>query len=309
MARTAKQLHLEEEGVLEQDPNKAKFVYELTSRNEKRGNIFDGKTGRPIPGSEFKPFQNLLLRSAIVLNKTQAAEFNKAPGKHMIEYYDGCTSLFSSDHPDEKELALLRQGTYKDNKVFNKGVLEVYGFDVFFKQYLDMCSWNEASPYRVMTVQPIFRPVDSEAMAEFNSENLDLLEKALELARNATARKMRIHGRFLGVSEVDIRTGNPASEKAMRTEYRKAAQINPAEFIRTYNDKSLELNAWVSKGLEVGEINTSIIPNQAVWKSKGQPICDISGLTSREGILNKLIEFAQSPEGSDFKDQLEVLYR
>lgn len=307
MAKT-KQMAFVEEPEFELDPLEAKYVYELVTRNDPRGNVYDGMTGRPVGEGEFKPFQNLLLRSAIVLNKEQAEKFKRNPGKHIIEYYDGCTTLFADQHPEEKEMVVLRNGTNRDSKAFNRGLLEVYGFDNMFKEYLDMCSWNEASPYRVRTVQPIFRPVDSESLAESDSNDLDLLEQAMELAKNASDKKLRIHGRFLGVSEVDIKTGNPASPKAMRAEYRKAAKNNPKEFIKTYNDKSLELKAWIAKGLEVGEINTSIIPNQAVWKSKGSPICDISGLESREGILNRLIEFASSDEGSDFNEQLRSLY-
>lgn len=304
---------LEDEFDVDTSDLNRRYVYELAIKNDRRGRVFDANTSMPINEEEYKPRVNCLLRSAIVLTKEQAAELSKQEGvdikagKTLIEYYDGCTTIFSDFHPKEKDVLETFRKQTRD-VIFQKGLLEIYGYDTLLKQYLDFASWNGESPYRIKRVEALYIPVDSESVAERDSEDIDDLEKALELARTASVKKMRIHGRFLGVSEIDIKTHNPVSEKAMRAEYRKAAKRNPREFIKTYNDKSLELKSWISKALELGEINTSIIPNQAVWKSKGQPICDISGLTARENILNKLIAFAQTDEGSDFNEQLRSLY-
>lgn len=281
-----------------------RYVYELALKNEKRGNVFDDR-GRPMPEDEYKPRQNVLLRSAIVLDKDN--EFGKPKGKHLIEYYDGCSSLFSEDHPkDQKTMETFRQSTRE--VLLNKGRVTVYGYDTLLKTYMDICSWNGASPYRVPTADAIFVPVDTETIAEQDEEFLDILEKALALAKNATEKKMRVHGKFLGIDEVDIKTQNPATVKAMRAQYRKAAQADPKEFIKTYNDKSIQVQNWIEKAMETGEISTSLIPNQAVWAKKGVVICDISGLKSKEGILNKLIEVAASEAGAEFNEHLSALY-
>jgi hypothetical protein len=79
--------------------------------------------------------------------------------------------------------------------------------------------------------------------------------------------------------------------------------------VKTFNDESLELQAWIEKSLESGNINTSLIPNRAVWKPTKVEICDISGLRTDDSILNKLIEYAKSEDGEAFRQLLAATYK
>jgi hypothetical protein len=283
-----------------------RYGYMLAQEAPKREGQFEvvNGTARALKPRRFKPVHNLLRRSHILWDGSDWDEKTKTghkPGKVAIRYYDGCTTLFEDEQPKDKAtIDDLMKATDDAKLSFRDGYLYVYGYDEMLKKYLDMCSWNGHSKYRVPTVEPVFVPLDVEKTADKDSDDLDKLVEALELAKKAPSKKMRIHGRFLGVAEVDFNTGNAYSDKAYRAEYRKSAKADPRGFIQTYNDNSLELQAWIEKGLESGSISTNLIPNSAVWKKTGVVICDLSGLKSQEAILNKLIEYAKSEAGEAF---------
>jgi hypothetical protein len=128
------------------------------------------------------------------------------------------------------------------------------------------------------------------------------------MAKKATPKHMRIHARFLKISEIDDKTMRALSDDAIRVEYRKMAMHDPANFIKTFNDKSIHIKHWIEKALASGELSTSLIPNRVVWSKRGVEVCDISGLQTTDGILNKLIEFAQTDLGVEFKEHLEAFY-
>lgn len=296
----------------------AKYTYVLAIKNQVRGRVYDEK-GNPRPDPEYPSRRNVLLRSSIVWPADPTSEENprqgmkdpwsgkvRKPGRHLIRYYDGCTTLFVDDQPREKDtLDQLINSTRE--LFFIDGYLAIQGYDTMLKTYLDWSSWNEGSKFRVGAVQPIFKLLDAEKERKIESEELDEMELAMKRAKEAKDDHMIIHSKFLDVASVDYKTGNTLSNTALRTEYRKAAKADPALFNRTYNDKSMHVTYWIDTALKSGQITTNKIPNRAVWAQKGVVICDISGLQSSEAILNKLIEFAQQPEGAEFKKHLEAL--
>jgi hypothetical protein len=303
----------------------SRFGYVLFKKNDPRGRIYDGKTGSPLQDKEYKPRQNLLYRSSIVWDGSDAVFEKKKEdgsydtnsrlisghraGKQIIRYYEGCTSLFEDEQPKDRDvMAQLVEAT--PERVFADGYLFVYGYEDMLKKYLDICSWNADSDFRIPTVEPVFKALDSEASAESEADRLDKIEEAMELAKKASEKKMMIHCQFLGVETVDLKTLNPLSEKGIRAGYRKAALKDPFEFIRSYNDTSIQLQSYIEKAMQTGLISTTIIPNQAAWSKKGTIICDLSGLKSPDAILNKLVEFAKSDseQGSAFKEMLTALY-
>jgi hypothetical protein len=285
-----------------------RYGYMLAQEAPKREGQFEvvNNAARALRSRKFKPVLNLLRRSHIIW----PGDEDREAGKYAIRYYDGCTSLFEDEQPKDKATIDEFMKTTDDAKLmFRDGYLYVYGYDKMLKQYLDWCSWNGQSPYRVPTVEPVFVPLDVEGTADKDSDDLDQLMKALELAKNAPAKKMRVHGRFLGVAEMDFNTGNKYSDKAYRAEYRKLAKLNPSEFIKTYNDESIELQNWIERSMESGDISTSVIPNNAVWKKTGVIICDISGLKTPDSVLNKLIEYAKSEDGDAFRELLTATFK
>lgn len=291
-----------------------KRVYVLANKNTRRGRIFD-ENGNPRGEAEYKPRQNLLFRSSIrwdgsdlVVDEKSGKRISGQPaGKRTLRYYDGCTSIFADEQTTDRETLEGYMNSTRE-RVFANGYLEVYDFEDMLIKYLDMCSYNGESPYRIPNIPAVFLPLDSDKQAEIEADKLDDLEEALEYARKADFKHMKIHAQFLGISETDLKTGNPLSEKALRTEYRKKAQENSKRFIQTYNDKSIQVESWIKEAMKSGEISTSLIPNKAVWGKKGSVICDISGLKTEEGILNKLIELSQLPDGEEFMTQLKALY-
>lgn len=285
-----------------------KYVYVLSQRSDPRGRVFD-MDGNPLKSPEYMGRRNLLLRSSIVWpgGKDPFSGKERPRGRYLIRYYDGCSTLFVDEQPQLKETIDTFVASTRELH-FVRGYLEIYGYETTLKNYLDWCSWNEESPYRVKKVDAVFKLLDSEAARVVEADNLNRMEEALEKAKNAKPKHMRIHAKFLEIPELDFITSAMLSDDAIRTEYRKVAMNKPELFLRTFNDKTLHIKYWIEQALQTGEISTSILPNQAVWAKQGLEICNISGLKSKEGILNKLIEFSQTAEGEEFKTHLEGLY-
>lgn len=285
-----------------------KYAYVLAQENEPRGRVYD-ETGRPRSEVKYKPYLNAIMRSSINWNGA-ADPFSGKPrsaGRHLIRYYDGCSTLFMDDQPKDKEtIDQLVQATRE--VIFAHGYYFVYGYDVMLKTYLDWASYNEASPYRIPTVPVKWKMVDTEKESESEAAILELEDKARELAKSASIKKMRIHGRFLGIQPDDEITGQPLSEKAYRTEYRKFAKNSPSHFVKSYNDKSIEVSTWITDAIDTGKISTSRLPNHAIWSDGEAVIMELGGLKSIDLIINKLAEFTLLEEGADFSEQLKALY-
>lgn len=285
----------------------SKHTYVLSQKSQSRGMTYDDKNNlRPDP--EFPKQRNLLLRSSIIWpgGKDPFSGSQRAAGKYLIRFYDGCTSLFVDDQPKDRET--IDQFVRSTRELlFQSGYIHIYGYDKMLITYLDWCSWNENSPYRVPTIDAIFKKLDADADREFESASVDEIELALKYAKEASEEKMIVHSKFLDVPEVDWRTGEKLSIKSIKTEYRKAALNDTKRFLQTYNDKTMHLRYWITKHMENGEISTKKVPNHAAWLKTGKVICDISGLTTPDVILHKLIEFSQTEEGAEFKSQLTQL--
>jgi hypothetical protein len=310
----AKKITLEPQEEVMTDMN-TKYVYCLVRKNEQTGKVFD-EAGRVRTEPDYPPNRNLLIRSSIIwdgspdpftIDEKTGEGKKRAKGRHMIRYYDGCTTLFVDDQPKDKETIDNHMSNTRQLRFLN-GLLPVYGYDMMLKAYMDMASWNGESKYRVSTVEVIYKLLNTEKEMQLEDDILDEVEEAMQNAKEASDKHMLIHAKFLGIPEIDYKSGNPLTIRSIRTLYRKEAKNHPKNFNRTFNDKTIHIKSWIEKALEVGEISTTLIPNKAVWGKKGSEICDISGLKSAEGILNKLIEFSQSADGEEFVIQLKALY-
>jgi len=279
------------------DPSK-KYMFELSSRNlERELPVIDMVTKRPVPHQEFKPFQNIVLTSQIVWKNSRA----------NIRYYDGCESIFVADQPKDKDvIEQLMKQTKK--RFFEKGKFGCYGDERMLLLYLNACSWNGDSPFKTRTSDTIFVSVNADKKASIESNRLDMIEKAILLAKDASKTKMLIHANYLGIPTTDWDSGNDLSENEIRTEYRKEAMQNPTNFVETYGNKSIEVKYYIDKALESGIINNKFNSNKATWNSSNSEICDISGLRSQDAIAAKLLEFSQLEEGQEFVIQLKSIY-
>lgn len=285
-----------------------RYAYVLAQKNEPRGKVYD-ELGNKRDEVEYKPYVNVLLKGSIVWDGSVDPFSGKArkAGKYQLRYYDGCTTLFVDDQPREKDtidqlIASTREVT------IDHGYLFIYGYDILLKTYLDWVSYNEDSPYRVPKSVAVFKNVNTEKQAEIEAELLEQEDIARDLAKNADPKKMRIHAKYLGIPMVDHITNQPLSVTAIRTEYRKYAKANPKHFNKSYNDKSVELNTWVTEALNTGEISTSLVPNNAVWAKSGTVICGLDGLRAQNLVIDKIVESALTDEGSDTLSQLKSLY-
>ncbi len=286
-----------------------KYVYHMYNKNEKRGRVFD-EHGTPRGEPEYPPRRNVLLRSSILWpgGKDPFSGKERAKGKHLIRYYDGCTTLFVDEQPREKDIIEQLVSNTRE-VVLLGGYASVYGYDTMLKMYMDWCSYNVNSPYKVPTVENIFVLLDNDKKAKEEEIRLDKIEEATKMAKDASEKKMMIHAKYLGIPFRDMITGNELSPSAIRTAYRKIAMDDPARFIMSYNDKSIQVATYVQTAMETGEISTNLIPNKAVWRSGQSEICDISGIKSQEGVVAKLVEFSQGEDGGSFYDQLRALYQ
>jgi hypothetical protein len=296
----------DEEDIIDDEAGKVVFV--LCRKNDARGRVFDAD-GNPIKDPEYSKRRNLLLRSSVNWrgDKDPFTGKDRPKGRYLIRYYDGCTTLFIDDQPkDPAMLEPMMAGTRELH--FNHGYLAVDEYDTMLITYCKWASWNEGSPYRNKRVEAIFKLLDTEEMRREEASNMDKVEEALGLAKKAAVKHMRVHARYLGVDEIDSQTMRALSDDAIRTEYRKAAMHNPAEFIKTYNDKSIHLKHWINLATASGDLSFTIIPNRVVWAKIGVEVCDTTGLTTNEGILNRLIELAKTDQGAEFRERLETLY-
>ena len=174
--------------------------------------------------------------------------------------------------------------------------------------YLDICSWNVESPFRTNTANGIFLPMNPDKKATAETAKMDSIEEALKLAKEASEVKMLIHSAFLGIPHIDYTSGNELTPKEIRAEYRKRAMQDSVNFIDSYGNKSIEVKYFIDKALQDGVINNKLNANKAAWGNSNTPICDISGLKSREAIADKLYEYSQTEEGEEFVIQLKAIY-
>lgn len=284
-----------------------KYAYILSQKNELRGGVFD-ETNRPRTEQVFKPYLNVLLGSSIVwpggIDPFSGKE--RARGRHSICFYDGCTTLFVDDQPRDLEtLKSLKAATRRME--FNHGFCFVDGFDVLLKTYMDWASYNESSPYRVPSVEIKWKNVDLEKDILSEGELMDMEDRVREMAISAPVKKMKIHGRYLGIAMEDTVTGMPFSDNAIRIEYRKIAKSNPKMFEASYNDKTVEIRTWITDAINNGQMSLSVVPGRVSWANGGE-ILDVSGIKSTEIIIDNLVEYSQTDKGSDFLSQLKSLY-
>ena len=135
------------------------------------------------------------------------------------------------------------------------------------------------------------------------------MEKAMKMAREASADKMRIHANFLGISDIDMDTQVARTDKEIRIDYRKKAAEDSKGFIDSFNDKTIETKYYIERALTDGTISNSINPNKVMWKAGNKEILDISGIRSREGMVERLVEFTQVDEkGEEFAIMLKAIY-
>lgn len=287
-----------------------KYMFELAVKNmERELPVINMVTKRAMAHQEFPPYRNIVLTSQVVWNGVGILSKNIWTGRRMLRYYDGCESIFQDEQPKDKEtIEQVIKQTDTSKYAFREGKFGCYGDERMLLLYLFICSWNVESPFRTRSAHGIFIPSDKNKQAEIEEEKLDLIERALVYAREATENKMKVHAHFLGIQMTDWDSGNDLSPKEVRTAYRKRAREDAKYFIETYGNKAIEIKYYIDKALLEGDINYRSNPNKAVWKQSGAEICDISGLKSHEAISDKLFEFSQMDDGSEFQVQLKALY-
>lgn len=280
------------------DPLK-KYMFELAEENPARElPVFDMAAKRNAPHKKYRPSHNIVLTSQVIWQGQ----------RRMLRYYDGCSSIFVDEQPkDEKQIeTYIRQTQIRR---FLNGKFGCFGDERMLLLYLFICSWNTESKFRTRSANHVFKAVDSGKKASLEADRMDKMEEALKYAREATTSKMMMHANYLGIPVIDYDSSNELTEKEIRPEYRKSASQDPYEFIKSYNDKSIEAKYYINKALETGLISNKFNPNKATWGKNNTEICDISGLRTPEAIAEKLLEFSQLDEGAEFSIQLKTLFK
>jgi len=284
---------------MEFDPFK-KYVFELATENIERELPVIGIVGqkaRPEPHKRFKPFQNIVFTSQVIW-KGQ---------RRIVRYYDGCSSIFADEQPKEREdIEIFIKSTKPRN--FLEGKFGCYGDERMLLLYLNICSWNANSPFRTRSADAIFVSVDPTLRMSKENKKLEEIDKAMQLAKEATVKKMMIHASYLEIPLFDFDSENELTPEEVRVLYKKEAIKNAANFIESYGNKSIEMKYYIEKALTEGLISNKFNPNKATWRGSNNVICDISGMKSNEAIGQKLFEFSQLQEGEDFAVQLKALF-
>lgn len=288
----------------QQFESEKKYMYELAEIAPERVHpVIEmsnaGRTNIALKNKKFIPKRNIILTSQIVWKGE----------RRNIRYYDGCTTIFADKQPQDK--ALLDQliaGTNKNRFHFIDGKWGCEGYERWLLIYMNVCSWNVDSPFRTKTAGGVFRPVNQDAVATATASLIDQMEEALKYAREAKDTKMLIHAAYLGIPTMDYDSGNDLTPKEIRALYRKRAADDPETFIKTYGNQAIEIQYYIDKALMDGTISNKFNPNKATWGQKNTEICDISGLKSNEAISQRIFEFSQTEEGTEFVLQLKALY-
>lgn len=276
------------------DPLK-KYMFKLAFESTPRElPVYDFTEKRSVPHKPYKPYHNIVFTSSIVWNGN----------RRVVRYYDGCSTIFQDKQPREKDVIdqLLNQ-TQRRN--FNDGKFGAFGDEMMLLFFMSICSWNGDSLFRTRSADVVFLFVDAEKAATVEEERLDMMEQAMKFAREASPRKMMIHGGYLGIPMIDFDSSNPLTEKEIRVYYRKEAAKDAAGFIGSYGNQSIEIKYFIKKALESGLISTKANPNKAMLGN--MEVCDISGLRTNEAIEIALYEFTQTEAGSEFLVQLRAL--
>lgn len=273
-------------------------MFELAERNLPRQlPVIDMHSHRAAPEKPYIPYRNIVMTSQIIWKGQRRG----------IRYYDGCDSIFIDEQPKEKETVqtFINQ---TQRRQFIDGKFGCNGDERMLLLFLLASSFNGQSAFRTRTADVVYQPVDVAAKAVAEEAKLNLIEEALELAKNATEQKMLIHADYLGIPLEDYDSGNPLTTKEIRTAYRLEASRNPKVFVESYGNKSLELKFYIKKAILKGLIDTTTDVNNALWKTSGRKITDISGLKSLDAQVDRLLEFALVEEGEEFKVQLLSLF-
>jgi len=279
------------------DPTK-KYMFELADRNLPRElPVIDMDSKRALAHKPFIPSRNIVFTSMIIWKGQRRG----------IRYYDGCDTVFMDEQPKDKEVI---QGFMAQTRPRNfvDGKFGCYGDERMLLLFLFASSFNTKSEFRTRSADGVYMPTDYAAKAVVEEKQLDLIEQALNLAKEATDTKMMIHADFLGVPLEDGDSGNPLTPKEIRTAYRLEASRDAKRFVDSYGNKALETKYYIKKAMTGGLISWTINPNKALWKQSQREICDISGLHSFEAVLERLLEFSLLEDGEEFKVQVTALY-
>ncbi len=279
------------------DPEK-KYMFELAYENMPRQTpVWNVRTNRPEPQKAHKPYRNIVMTSMVIWNGQRRG----------VRYYDGCESIFIDEQPKDKE-TIEQFVKQTPRRAFIDGKFGCYGDERMLLLFMFISSFSQDSEFRTRTADIVYKPSNSEKKATLEAEKLDLTEKALELAKNATFSKIMIHADFLGIPLKDFDSDNDLSEKEIRTAYRREALRDSKNFLDSYGNKSLETKYYIKKAMAEGLIDYTSNANKALWKTSGREIKDISGIKSFAAVLETLFEFSQLEEGDEFKIQVTALY-
>lgn len=283
---------------------KKKYMYELSDEVPDRDfpvilSSNAGRTNIALKHRKHSPYRNIILSSQIIWNNQ----------RRIVRYYDGCTTIFADKQPQDKEtIQQLINQTNRAKYKFLDGKFGALGYERMLLLFLNICSWNTYSPFRTPAADGIFKAVDQDIIANATMSKIDAMEEALKYAREATETKMLIHAAFLGIATTDWDSGNELTPNEIRAFYREEAARDPKGFIDSYGNKSVEIRFFIDKALQKGDISNKFNPNKATWGAKNTVICDISGLKSHEAISQRIFEFSQTEEGTEFLVQLKALY-
>lgn len=275
-----------------------KYMFELAEENpERQLPVIDMHTKRPAGQPKFRPYQNIVFTAHIIW-KGQ---------RRMVRYYDGCDSIFMDEQPKDKDTIeqYIRQTRRRE---FVDGKWGCYGDERQLLLFMYIASWNSESEFRTRSANIVYKPCNSAKRATAESAKLDLTERALELAKEATYSKILVHADYLGIPLKDFDSDNDLSEEEVRTAYRLEALRNAKVFVESYGNKKLETKYFIKKAMASGSIDYTGTPNKAVWKFSGRIIKDISGMTSFAAVLESLFEHSQLDEGQEFNVQVTALF-
>lgn len=283
---------------VEFDPEKV-YVFELAKVNfERELPVYEiqGNKQYALKPRKHNLLQNLVMTSQVIWN-------NK---RRILRYYDGCSTIFADEQPDRRDdiESFIKQTRKRE---FIDGKLAIRGDERLLLLYMNICSWNQDSPFKTRNSNTVFFCVNADETLAAEASIIDQQEKALEYARTAGETKMLIHAAYLGIPKTDYDSGNELTPAQIRILYRKKALERPKDFLDSYGNSKIELKYYIDKALEDGRISNKVNPNKAAWKS-GREIVDISGLKSYDAISERLFEFSQTSEGEEFAVQLKALF-
>lgn len=187
--------------------------------------------------------------------------------------------------------------------IFESKILRLPAWDTTAIEYLRKSSHCVDNPNRKSGSKTEFFEWNPKKQAEEAKKKQLLKLDAIKKAFEVDDEQMKKHALYLGISPID-EVGMAKTIETMRNEYAMRADLNPQQFLESFQSPLVEISFLIKKALSQAKIDVGREKNKAYWGT-GKFICTI---LQHQTPLDALVELAASntAEGREFLTELKL---